>query len=176
SQALAAVLNAAVTGSTVTQVRDDIYLIDVFARATAEERASLATLRTLPVPLPGGRTVSLGQFATFEHEQEYPLAWRRDRVPTLTVPSGVAPGVLPESVVADLEPEIAEMNAGLPQGYAIALGGIAEESAKSRASVFAVVPFMLLIMLTVLMFQLQSFQRLMLVLAVLPLGLIGVVG
>src|SRR5690606_9101454 len=139
-------------------------------------RASLATLRTLPVPLPGGRTVSLGQFATFEHEQEYPLVWRRDRVPTLTVRSDVAPGVLAESLVADLGPAIAEMNAGLPNGYDIAVGGIAEESAKSRASVFAVVPFMLLIMLTVLMFQLQSFQRLMLVLAVLPLGLIGVVG
>ena len=176
SQALAAMLNAAVTGSTVTQVRDDIYLIDVLARATAEERVSLSTLRTLQVPLPNGRTVSLGQFATFEHEQEYPMVWRRDRVPTLTVRSDVAPGVLPETVVADLAPAIAELNAGLPSGYGVALGGIAEESAKSQASVFAVVPLMLLIMLTVLMFHLQSFQRLLMVIAILPLGLIGVVG
>jgi multidrug efflux pump subunit AcrB len=176
SQALAAMLNAAVTGSTVTQVRDDIYLIDVLARATAEERVSLSTLRTLQVPLPNGRTVSLGQFATFEHEQEYPMVWRRERVPTLTVRSDVAPGVLPETVVADLAPAIAELNAGLPSGYGVALGGIAEESAKSQASVFAVVPLMLLIMLTVLMFHLQSFQRLLMVIAILPLGLIGVVG
>jgi multidrug efflux pump subunit AcrB len=75
SGALAAVLNAAVTGSTVTQMRDDIYLIDVVARATGEERMSLATLRTLQVPLPNGRTVALGQFATFDYEQEYPLVW-----------------------------------------------------------------------------------------------------
>ena len=66
SQSLAAVLNAAVTGSTVTQMRDDIYLIDVVARATEEERIALATLRSLQVPLPNGRTVALGQFATFE--------------------------------------------------------------------------------------------------------------
>jgi multidrug efflux pump subunit AcrB len=78
-------------------------------------------------------------------------------------------------VVAELAPAIAQLNAGLPQGYQIALGGIAEESAYSRASVFAVVPAMLLIMLTVLMFHLQSFQRLFMVLAILPLGLIGVV-
>ena len=104
-------LNAAVTGSTVTQVRDDIYLIDVVARATEEERMSLATLRTLQVPLPNGRTVALGQFATFEYEQEYPLVWRRDRVPTLTVRADVASGVLPESVVTDLAPAIAELNA-----------------------------------------------------------------
>jgi multidrug efflux pump subunit AcrB len=176
SQALAAVLNAAVTGSTVTQMRDDIYLIDVVARATGEERMSLPTLRTLQVPLPNGRTVALGQFATFEYEQEYPLVWRRDRVPTLTVRADVVPGVLPEAVVTDLAPAIAELNAGLPSPYRIEVGGIAEESAKSRASVFAVVPLMLLIMLTALMFHLQSFQRLFMVLAILPLGLIGVVG
>ena len=89
SQSLAAVLNAAVTGSTVTQMRDDIYLIDVVARATEEERIELATLRSLQVPLPNGRTVALGQFATFGYEQEYPLVWRRDRVPTLTVRADV---------------------------------------------------------------------------------------
>jgi multidrug efflux pump len=176
SESLAAALNAAVTGATVTQMRDDIYLIDVLARATEEERISLGTLRTLQVPLPGGRTVALGQFATFAYGQEYPLVWRRDRAPTLTVRADVGSGVLPDTVVDQLEPAIAELNAGLPQGYEVVVGGIAEESAKSQASVFAVVPLMLLIMLTVLMFHLQSFQRLFLVLAILPLGLIGVVG
>ena len=60
------------SGTTVTQVRDDIYLVDVVARATDEQRVSLDTLRTMQVPLPGGRTVPLSQFATFEYEQEYP--------------------------------------------------------------------------------------------------------
>jgi multidrug efflux pump len=87
----------------------------------------------------------------------------------------VASGVLPEAVVDDLAPAIEEFSAGLPQGYEVVVGGIAEESAQSQASVFAVVPLMLLIMLTVLMFHLQSFQRLFMVLAILPLGLIGVV-
>ena len=118
SAALAGVLNAAVTGSTVTQVRDDIYLIDVVARAIGEERISLPTLRTLQVPLPNGRTVALNQFASFEYAQEYPMVWRRDRVPTLTVRADVAPGVLPESVVTELAPAIAEAEcrpaAGLP--------------------------------------------------------------
>ena len=175
SASLAAVLNAAVSGSAVTQVRDDIYLVDVVARATQEQRMSLATLRALQVPLPNGRTVALSQFATFEYAQEYPVIWRRDRVPTLTVRADVAPGVLPESVVAVLAPSIAQLSAQLPGPYQVVVGGIAEESAKSRASVVAVVPLMLLIMVTVLMFQLQSFQRLFMVLSVLPLGLIGVV-
>ena len=60
-------------------MRDDIYLIDVVARATDAERIELATLRSLQVPLPNGRTAALGQFATFDYTQEYPLVWRRDR-------------------------------------------------------------------------------------------------
>jgi len=175
SASIAAALNAVITGSVVTQIRDDIYLINVLARATAAERLSLDTLLTMQVPIPGGRSVALGQFATFEHGQAYPLVWRRDRVPSLTVQADVQPGVLPDAVVAEVEPRLAALRASLPAGYTIELGGIAEESAKSQASVMAVVPLMIVVMLTALMFQLQSFARLGLVVAILPLGLIGVV-
>ena len=175
SQALASVLNTVISGTPITQVRDDIYLVDVVARATDEQRVSLATLRTLQVPLPSGRTVPLSQFATFGYEQEYPLVWRRDRVPTLTVQADVLQGTLPETVVSALAPAVVRLAKSLPRSYNVAVGGTVEESQKSQASVIAVVPAMLLIMLTVLMFQLQSFQRLLLVLSVAPLGLIGVV-
>jgi multidrug efflux pump subunit AcrB len=176
SQALAAVLNTVMSGTSVTQVRDDIYLVDVLARATDEQRVSLSTLPTLQVPIPGGRTVPLSQFASFEYGQEFPLVWRRDRVPTLTVQADVLPGILPETVVSALTPTLDALNKTLPRSYRIAVGGTVEESQKSQASVIAVVPAMLLIMVTVLMIQLRSFQRLFLVLSVAPLGLIGVVG
>jgi multidrug efflux pump subunit AcrB len=119
--------------------------------------------------------VPLSQFASLEYGEEYPLVWRRDRVSTLTVRADTMPGVLPDTVVEGLEAPVAELAATLPKGYRIALGGIAEESAVSQASVFAVVPVMILLMLTVLMFQLQSFRSVFVVLAVLPLSLIGVV-
>jgi multidrug efflux pump subunit AcrB len=176
SQAVARILNTVVSGIPVTQVRDDIYLVDVVARATDEQRISLNTLRTLQIPLPSGRTVPLSQFATFDSEQEYPLVWRRDRVPNLTVQADLTPGTLPGEVVTDLTPAVDALAKTLGPGYAITVGGTVEESAKSQASVIAVVPVMLLIMFTVLMFQLQSFQRLFIVLSVGPLGLIGVVG
>jgi multidrug efflux pump subunit AcrB len=175
SDAVSGVLNTVITGTPVTQVRDDIYLVNVVARATDEQRISLSTLPTLQVPLPNGRTVPLSQFATFEYDQNFPLLWRRDRVPTLTVQADVRSGQLPESVVASLAPAVAELSASLPKPYRIEVGGTVEESATSQASVIAVVPVMLFIMLTVLMFQLRSFQRLFIVLSVAPLGLIGVV-
>jgi multidrug efflux pump len=176
SQALASVLNTVITGSAITQVRDDIYLVDVITRATDKERVSLDTLRSIQVPLANGRTVPLSQFASFIYDQDQPLIWRRDRVPTLTVQADVKPGVLPATVVDALGPFIAELNKSLRRPYQIAVGGVVEDSAKAQASVVAVVPAMLLIMFTVLMVQLRSFSRLFIVLSVGPLGLIGVVG
>ncbi|MGA8881828.1 MAG: efflux RND transporter permease subunit [Azonexus sp.] len=175
SAALAAVLNAKVTGSTVTQVRDDIYLVNVVARAVEEERASFGSLASLQVPTPSGRMVPLSQFATVVEEQEFPLVWRRNRLPTLTVRADVDHSVLPDAVVGALAPKIAELNARLPSQYKIETGGMYEESAISSASVFAVVPLMIVLMLTTMMVMLGSFRRLAMVVAVLPLGLIGVV-
>lgn len=174
SAAVASALNAAISGTTVTQMRDGIYLINVVVRAVEAERMSVDALRTLQIPIPGGRTVSLSQFATFDYDQEYPIITRRNRVPTLTVQAYLPRGVLPNDVVDDLEPGIAAAVAALPPGYRIETGGIVEESADSLASVKAVVPMMLFIMLTVLIFHLKSFSRLLIVLSVVPLGLIGV--
>lgn len=175
SQDLAQSINAVVTGTTVTQMRDWIYLIDVVARASAEQRMSLATIRTLQVPLPNGQTVPLSQLASVEYGQEYPLIWRRDRQPTLTVQADVSQGKLPATVVQTLAPKFDELNASLPADYHVAVGGTVEESGKAQGSVIAVVPLMLLLMLTILMVQLQGFNRLLLVLSVAPLGVIGVV-
>jgi len=175
SESIAAVMNKVMSGAAVTQVRDGIYLIDVMMRATDEQRVSLSTLRNLQFPLPNGRTVPLGVFATLDFEQEFPLIWRRDGVPTLTVQADVAQGASPEGVVQALSPAVGKLEASLPAGYHIAVGGTVEESAQSQASVYAVVPLMLFIALTLLMMQLQSFSLLFLVLSVVPMGLIGVV-
>jgi multidrug efflux pump subunit AcrB len=96
------------TGAAVTQVRDGIYLVDVLFRATDEERISLSTLRNLQFALPSGRTVPLGQFATLDFEREFPLIWRRDGVPTLTVQADVTRGASPEAVIAALAPAVAK--------------------------------------------------------------------
>ena len=176
SQALSGILTTVLSGAAVTQVRDDIYLVDVVARARDDERDSPQALRDLQVAIPGGRTVALSQFVSFEYTQDYPLIWRRDRVTTLTVEADIIPGALPETVVSALGPALTALRASLPAGYRIDTGGTVEESAKSQASVIAVVPLMLLLMLTVLMAELQSFAKLAIVLSIAPLGLIGVVG
>jgi multidrug efflux pump subunit AcrB len=175
TQSLSQSLNAVLTGMSITQVRSGIYLIDVVGRAEAEQRHTAETLRNLQVPLDDGRTVPLSQFATFEYTIEPPIVWRRDLLPTITVQADVVKGVEAKTVNAALVKPMADFAASLPPGYAVEAGGTFESSAKAQASIAAVFPITLLLMLTILMLQLQSFQRLFLVISVAPFGLIGVV-
>jgi multidrug efflux pump len=174
SQALSQTVNAVLSGTTVTQLRDDIYLIDIVARAVPEERAKLETLRSLMINIPGGRAVPLEQIAKLSYGLEPPLIWRRHRLPTVTVQAETVQDVEPATVVKAMSGDIATFKSKLPAGYDVVAGGTVEESAKAQASIFAVFPLMILLMMTILMVQLQSFQRLFIVLATAPLALIGV--
>ncbi len=175
SEDIATALNGIVAGSRVTQVRDDIYLVDVVSRAQNSERGSIATLQNLQLPVSNGKSVPLSAVVRFHYELEQPTIWRRSRLPTITVKASVEGNLQPATVVAQLAPQIMDFNKTLPQGYSVVAGGAVEESAKAQGPIAAVAPLMLFIMATILMIQLQSFNRLFLVFTVAPLALIGVV-
>ena len=175
SQNIASALNTTVGGAAITQVRDSTYLINVVVRSREADRASLDTLRNMQIPTPTGEAIPLAAVVNFDYALEQPAIWRRDREPTITVRAGLVGDALPDTVVKELKPSVDAFAAGLPEGYSLATAGSAEESSKSQGPIAAVVPLMLFIMATILMLQLQSFQRLFLVVAVAPLGLVGVV-
>ncbi len=175
SEDIASALNGIVGGASVTQVRDDIYLITVLARAQASERRSIETLRDLQLRTSNGNSVPLAAIANFRYETEPPRIWRRDRLPTVTLKAAVIDNKQPATVVDQLAKDIDAYSAQLPTGFTVEVGGSVEQSAKSQAPIAAVVPMMLFTMATILMIQLQSFSRLFLVFAVAPLALIGVV-
>ena len=175
SEDLATALNGVLEGTAITQVRDNIYLVDVLGRASVRDRGSLDTLRDLQLPTAGGQAVPLGAVAKVGYGIEEPTIWRRSRLPTITLKASPVGAVQPKTIVDQLAPQIAKFERALPVGYSVAVGGSVEESAKSQAPIKAVVPLMLFIMATILMVQMQSFQRLFLVCAVAPLALVGVV-
>ncbi|WP_147082201.1 efflux RND transporter permease subunit [Methylobacterium haplocladii] len=175
SQDIAGILNGVVGGQAITQVRDSIYLVNVVGRAQTIERISLETLQSLQVALSNGSVVPVLAFAKIDYDLEQPIVWRRDRVPTLTVRATIKDTTQPPTIVAALEPGIDAFVKALPEGYTLATGGAVEEAGKGQGPIAAVVPVMLLAMATLLMVQLQSFQKLFLVFSVAPLGLIGVV-
>lgn len=176
ASAVADTLNLYLSGTPVTQIRDDIYLIPVVTRAEGGQTLSPERLANLEISVGEGRTVPLSQIARLEYALTDPLVHRRDRVASLTVQADVHPGLEAATVVERIEPALSDLRANLPSGYSIDTGGLVEESAASQASVFAVVPFMLLLVVTILMAQLRSFRLVGLVLFMAPLGMIGVVG
>lgn len=176
SETIATALNSIVGGSTTTQIRDSIYLVDVIGRARDGERSSVETLQNLQIQTSAGKAVPLAAVANIRYELEQPAVWRRGRLPTITVKAAIGTAAQPATVVEQLAPRIAEITRSLPAGYRVIAGGSVEESAKGQAPIIAIVPVMLFAMATILMIQLQSFQRLFLVVVVAPLGLIGVVG
>jgi len=172
---IAAALNAIYDGTAATELRDDAYLIDIVARGDDNARQSVEALAGLQLSATGGRTIPLRSVATFHYGTEQPVIHQRSRAPTISVKAAIATDDQPDTIVNDLADKIAAFNDALPFGYKAEVGGSVEESAKSQAPIVAVVPLMMLIMLTLIMVQMQGFRLAFVVLCVAPLGLIGVV-
>ena len=175
SKDIATVLNSIVAGASVTQVRDDIYLVDIIGRAASNERGSIETLQNLQIGTANNKLVPLSAVANFRYELEQPMIGRRDRMPTVTIKAAVAGPTQPATIVEQLRPQVQAFEKTLPAGYKVEVGGAVESSSDAQGPIAAVAPFMLFAMATILMIQLQSFSRLFLVFAVAPTALIGVV-
>ena len=174
AQDVANFLNTSVNGQNISELREGTETIQITVRGAHAEREHLSLLSELMLPTGNGRGVPLTQVATLEYSFEPGIVWRRDRVPTVSVRGNLYGSVQPATVTAQLEPEIAKLRAKLPLGYHIDVGGSVEESAKGGKSVAAGMPLFILVVLTVLMIQLQSFSRVAMVVLTAPLGMIGV--
>ena len=174
SQDIAALLNMSLNGYTVTSYREGQKSIDVVLRGDREERSHLSSLADLSVPTRAGKSVPLSQIGRLKHTFEPGLIWRRDRQPTITVRGNLYGKIQPATVVDRIKPEIDAIQASQPEGYLIATGGAVEESSKGSGSVMAGIPLFVLAVVTILMIQLQSVSRVIMVLLTAPLGIIGI--
>ena len=174
SSGLSNMLNAILSGYFVTEYRERDKLIEVLARAETGERRSLDELGDVNIPTQNGRSIPLSQVATVKYVQEDGVIWRRNRVPTITVQGDVKGHIQAPVVSNQILPKLEAVRAKLPPGYRIEMGGAIEESARGQGSVNAVVPIMLITVVTLLMLHLQSFQKTLLVLLTAPLAIIGV--
>jgi multidrug efflux pump subunit AcrB len=171
-QQVAQSLQALLSGTAATQLRENNRLIDVVLRTPAEERLALTALADVSVSTPAG-SVPLAQLARLEPAMEEPILWRRNREPFLTVRADVVDGQQGPDVTAAAQPRMEALRAALPPGYRIVTGGATEESAKANKALFGLFPVMVAAMLLLLMVQLRHFGRTALVLATAPLGIPG---
>ncbi len=166
-------LRLAISGVTITTLRDGIDQVEVVARAIPQERGDLSRIGDMVIYARDGKAVTVSQVAKIVYDHEEPIFWRRNRDMSITVRSGVKDGVQAPDATTRIWPRLAQIREHLPPGYRIEIGGAIEESKKGNASIFAVFPLVGLVMLTIVMFQLQNFTRVALVMVSAPLGVIG---
>jgi multidrug efflux pump subunit AcrB len=176
SQGIAVAARTVLSGSTIGQFREGDKLIDIVLRQPADERNAITDLATAYLPTAGGRAIPLAQIAKTEFAWEPGVLWREGRDYAATVQGDVVAGLQGATVSAQLDPLFEPIRAKLPPGYRIEVAGAVEESSKGQGSIAAGVPMMLFLIFTLLMLQLQSFSRSMLVFLTGPLGIAGVAG
>jgi multidrug efflux pump subunit AcrB len=166
-------LSMLLSGVPITTVRDGIEKVEVVARAVPAERLDLAHIGDLSLYSRNGIAVPLTQIAKVEYTHEEPILWRINRDMAMTVRADVVDGVQPPDVTNAIWPKLKPIRDRLDPAYRIEIGGAIEESQKGNASIFVLFPVMIGVMLTLLMIQLQSISRLVLVFLTAPLGIIG---
>jgi len=174
SQDLSNAMSLLLSGTSITQMREGDQLIDVVVRAQGDERARLSALSDINIRTASGKYVPLAQIAKLHYELEEGLINRRNRLPTMIVRADIRDHVQAPVVTAQINPQLDTIRKKLQPGFSIEVGGATEESAKGENSVKAVIPMMLIAVVTLLMMQLQNIGRTVLVLLTAPIGLIGV--
>ncbi len=180
SQSIAQASKTMSSGSTVGQYRDGDKLIDIVLRQPLSERDAITDLAGAYVPTASGKSIPLLQIAKPVFNWEPGVMWREGRNYAITVNADVVEGIQGATVTQQLLPELKKLEAkwhDAGQGdYRIEVAGAVEESSKGSASIAAGIPLMLFVTFTLLMLQLQSFSRAMLVFMTGPLGMAGVAG
>lgn len=167
-------LQGSLSGTSVSQYREDNELIEILQRGTPQERKALSLLPSLAVPTDSGRSVALSQVATLEYGFEEGIIWHRNRLPNVTVRADIYGKQQPATLTQQILPTLEPIRAELPDGYLLEVGGTVEDSQRGQKSVNAGVPLFIVVVLTLLMLQLKSFSRSAMVFLTAPLGLIGV--
>jgi len=165
--------NTILSGSTIGQFRDDEKLIDIVLRQPVEERATITALSNASIPTASGKAVPMSQLGTLQFVWEPGVVWREGREWAITVQSDVIDGIQGPTVSSQIDPQLKALRDKLPPGYQIKLAGAAADSGKAQESIAVNVPLVIFIVFTLLMLQLHSFSRSLLVFLTGPLGVAG---
>ncbi|WP_374580994.1 efflux RND transporter permease subunit [Pseudoduganella sp.] len=173
SQTVMRAANTILSGTPIGQFREGIRLIDIQVRQPLDERRTIAVLNDTYIPTNSGRSVPISQLARVHFVWEPGVVWREGREWAITVQSDVVEGVQGPTVSGQINPKLDELRAKLPPGYEIKVKGAASDSSAAEESISANLPLAVFIIFTLLMLQLHSFSRSLLVFLTGPLGVAG---
>ncbi|MEX1310188.1 MAG: efflux RND transporter permease subunit, partial [Candidatus Sulfomarinibacteraceae bacterium] len=170
---VAAAVHGHTRGFPVGELRTGDDPVPIVIRSSAGERLSADELELVDVATPRGDAVPLAQVARLETVWRPAAINHRDRSRVATVSSQILPGATFSDVMSGLETAISD--AGLPAGARVSFGGDAEGSGEANDAMLATLPAGLLLLLAVLLAEFNSFRRVAIILATVPLAATGVV-
>ncbi|WP_226069077.1 efflux RND transporter permease subunit [Dickeya zeae] len=163
------------SGTPLTDVREDIRSVQVVGRAAGDIRLDPARIADFTLVGSAGQRIPLSQVGSVDIRMEDPILRRRDRTPTITVRGDIAEGLQPPDVSTAIMTQLQPIIARLPAGYRIEQAGSIEESAKATQAMLPLFPIMIALTLLIIILQVRSIAAMIMVFATSPLGLIGVV-
>ncbi len=175
SQAISQATETLLSGVPVGEYRERNRTIPIVLRQPENERSDMQSLASAYMPTASGRSVPIAQVARTHFDWEPGVIWRHNRDYAVTIQGDVRPGIQGSTVAQRLEKELRELMDDMAPGYYLRTAGTLEQSSKGESSITAWIPLMLFIMFTLLMFQLRSFSRSVLVFITGPLGIVGAV-
>ncbi len=175
NQDIALSLQTVLSGFDTTDYREQDKVIPITLRSIAADRQDVGKLEGLNVySQVTGKSVPLKQVAEIRVVWQPARIYRRDRLKTITVHSGLENGYTAEEINSELVPWLENEAAGWPLGYHFELGGEHETSGKANQSINEQLPVAGLIILLLLVGQFNSIRRTAIILVTIPLAMIGV--
>jgi multidrug efflux pump len=141
-------------------------------RAPEGRSFPIAGIEGLPLPLPDGRSVPLGQLVTVSLQWQPAVIEHWDLQRMTAVLAETAEGHTYEQVLAELRPRLARLE--LPPGVRLVYGGSAAEAGEANSALFRSLPIGILLLLVFLLYQFNSFRLMAIVLVTVPLAVVGV--
>ncbi|WP_250462966.1 efflux RND transporter permease subunit [Microbulbifer litoralis] len=168
-------LNGVINGFEFSQYRDGDRVIPMVLRYEDEKRSSLEHLSSLIVyPLNRqGMGVPLNQIAELELDNGYYRIDRENLVRSITVEARNR-YMTAEDLVPKVRKELSKLEKNLPPGHWIEFDGVVIDSAEGKSALQANLPFCLCLIFVLLVAQFNSIKRPLLIVATIPLVIVGV--
>jgi len=166
-------LRTAIFGVDATEVNVDGEDIDVVVRIEKNSVSTIEGIKNLSILNPAGQAVTLSRVADFSLEPSLASIRHRDFDRTLTVRANLKEGFSSPDVVSEVEAQLNDTN--IPAGYQVDFGGEVEDIEKSFQELWSAMILAIILILSILVLQFNSFIKPFVILMELPLMVIGVV-
>ncbi len=168
---------AALSGTQIGTLLEGDLQIPIIGRLRVTERSALSAMKSLYVYSSSGtQRAPLSSVAPVTFALNTERIVRRDQFRAMTVICFPRPGLLPSQILAEAWPGLKRIEASLPPGYSISIGGEYSKQTQGFKNLVVVLAISIALIFVALVVQFNSLIKPLLVFAAVPYGTVGALG